>query len=74
MKKTILMAALLITMSAATHAQGDMQNKNAESAVSAVLQQIADAFMKSDASVLEKHFADTYIFTDPAGVVHNKKT
>ena len=84
MKQAILIVLLLIDMSATTHAQGRMQNENAdaqgrfqnentEQQVTTALQQMADAFSKSDASLLEKCFADTYIFTDPGGAVHNKK-
>lgn len=72
MKQTILAVVLVFTMSAALHAQTSTQSKNAEEAVTTILQQMADAFMKSDVSFLEKYFADTYIFTDPAGMVHNK--
>ncbi len=73
MKQTILIAALFFSMSVTLHAQSNMQNENAEQAVSKVLQQMADAFTKNDASIFEKCYADTYIFTDPAGFVHNKK-
>lgn len=72
MKQTILIAALLVSMSATMRAQTSMQNENAEQQVTKVLNQMADAFAKSNASVLGKCFADTYIFTDPGGVVHNK--
>lgn len=73
MKKTMLFAALLIAMSATINAQSNMQNKNADQAVTTVLEQMTDAYNKSDVPFFEKYFADTYIFTDPGGIVHNKK-
>ena len=73
MKQTFLIASFLIFMSAATHAQTNMQNGGAEQQVTKVLNQMADAFLKSDTSVLKKCFADTYIFSDPGGNMHNKK-
>jgi len=35
-------------------------------------QELANALLKSDASVFERYFADSFIFTDPGGALGNR--
>ncbi|MCC6286767.1 MAG: nuclear transport factor 2 family protein [Chitinophagaceae bacterium] len=64
---------LIITCIAFISISLNAQNNTAEQAVSKTLQQLHNALAKSDAAILEKIFADTYFFSDPGGVTHNKK-
>ncbi|MGN6530830.1 MAG: nuclear transport factor 2 family protein [Ginsengibacter sp.] len=49
-----------------------MQNNNAEQEVTMVVEQLKNAFMKSETSFFEKYLASPYILIDPGGAVHNK--
>lgn len=72
MKQTILTVAFVFAMSAAMHAQTIMPSNNSEQEITTVLEQMQNAFTKSDVSFFENNLGDTYIFTDPGGTVHNK--
>jgi Domain of unknown function (DUF4440) len=47
--------------------------QNVEEMLMQIEQELTNAFLKNDASVIEKYFADTYTFTDPGGGIHSKK-
>jgi hypothetical protein len=72
MKQTILSVAFLVASSLAMHAQTSVQNNYAEQEVTMMVEQLKNAFMKSDVAFLEKYLADTYTFTDPGGKVNGK--
>jgi len=50
-----------------TAAAGD-----AEQAIPKIEQEFLDALLKGDSSVAERYLADSYVFTDPDGVVSDK--
>ena len=50
-----------------TAAAGD-----AEQAIPKIEQEFLDALLKSDTSVAERYLADSYVFTDPDGLVSGK--
>jgi len=67
MKQIISILTLMIATSSISFGQA-----NVEQTLMQIEQELTNAFLKNDASVLEKYFADTYTFTDPAGGVNSK--
>ena len=45
---------------------------DAEQAIPKIEQEFLDALLKGDSSVAERYLADSYVFTDPDGVVSDK--
>jgi hypothetical protein len=67
MKQIISILMLMITTSSVSLGQ------NVEQMLMQIEQELTNAFLKNDASVIEKYVADTYTFTDPGGRLHSKK-
>ena len=75
MKKTLAVVALAIVAASfalyQAMAKGG-QGGNVEQSLTQIEQQLADALMKGDAATIDKNVADTFIFTDPQGMVQDK--
>jgi ketosteroid isomerase-like protein len=76
MKSFLAVAVLTITAIPIAFAQttdsGKKQSGSVEQTLMNAEQEIVDAVVKGDTSVLEKYLADDTIFTDPGGMVMDK--
>jgi hypothetical protein len=69
MKRILFIVALTIATSSICIAQA---NSDVEKTLMNIEQELTNALLKGDASVFERYFADTFIFTDPGGTLGYK--
>ena len=72
MKRTLLLAVVLVSVSLPTFAQDKKASNGVEQAVLKLEQQWEDALLKSDVAALEKIYDDSLIYTHSSGAVDNK--
>jgi len=72
MKRTLLLAVVLVSVSLPTFAQDKKASNGVEQAVLKLEQQWEDALLKSNVAALEKIYDDSLIYTHSSGAVDNK--
>jgi ketosteroid isomerase-like protein len=76
MKSILVATVLAITASSLAFCQAAGKSKGEKGGVEQTLrhieQELVDALLKGDVSASERYMADTYIFTDPEGMVMDK--
>ena len=72
MKRTLLLAVVLVSVSLPAFAQDKKASNGVEQAVLKLEQQWEDALLKSDVAALEKIYDDSLIYTHSSGAVDNK--
>src|SRR5215813_13449936 len=72
MKRTLLLAVVLVSVSLPTFAQDKKASNGVEQAVLKLEQQWEDALLKSDVAALEKLYDDGLVYTHSTGGVDNK--
>jgi ketosteroid isomerase-like protein len=72
MKRTLMLAVALVSVSLPAFAQDKKASNNIEQAVLKLEQQWEDALLKSDVATLEKIYDDSLIYTHSSGAVDNK--
>ena len=72
MKRTLLLAVVLVSVSLPTFGQDKKASNGVEQAVLKLEQQWEDALLKSDAAALERIYDDSLIYTHSSGAVDNK--
>ena len=72
MKRILLLAVVLVSVSLPAFAQDKKASNNVEQAVLKLEQQWEDALLKSDVAALEKIYDDSLIYTHSSGAVDNK--
>ena len=72
MKRTLMLAVVLVSVSLPAFAQDKKASNGVEQAVLKLEQQWEDALLKSDVAALEKIYDDSLIYTHSSGAVDNK--
>ena len=73
MKSILVLAVLIITPSfVQAKDSSSKQSGNVDQTLMHIEQEMLDALLKGDASANERYLADTYVFTDPDGMVMDK--
>src|SRR5262245_56558761 len=72
MKRTLLLAVVLVSTSLSAFAQEKKASNGVEQAVLKLEQQWEDALLKSDVAALERIYDDSLIYTHSSGAVDNK--
>jgi ketosteroid isomerase-like protein len=72
MKRTLLLAVVLVSVSLPTFAQDKKASNGVEQAVLKLEQQWEDALVNSDVAALEKIYDDGLTYTHSSGAVDNK--
>jgi ketosteroid isomerase-like protein len=72
MKRTLLLAVVLVSVSLPTFAQDKKASNGVEQAVLKLEQQWEDALINSDVAALEKIYDDSLTYTHSSGAVDNK--
>ena len=72
MKRTLMLAVVLVSVSLPAFAQDKKASNGVEQAVLKLEQQWEDALLKSDVAALEKIYDDGLIYTHSSGAVDNK--
>jgi len=72
MKRTLLLAVVLVSVSLPTFAQEKKASNSVEQAMLKLEQQWEDALLKSDVAALERIYDDSLIYTHSSGAIDNK--
>ena len=72
MKRTLMLAVVLLSVSLPAFAQDKKASNGVEQAVLKLEQQWEDALLKSDVATLEKIYDDSLTYTHSSGAVDNK--
>jgi uncharacterized protein (TIGR02246 family) len=74
MKRTLLLAVVLVSVSLVAPAQEKSASNSVEQAVLKLEQQWEDALLKSDVAALEKLYDSSMVYTHSSGAVDDKAT